>query len=209
MIKSNAKRCSNVVCVICNVFLVGVKFALQWSTFSSISWRKVVNDGGKLIWGYDPPHPFFPHLIDGDGDVSKTHVTFTHSRCVCRPMFELLVSKALKPHRSVWMCRREGGKARPTCRRWRWGMGVDSSLPPNALSPPSKRKTNTQRHIWYDEELITWYTKHSTETTWIIISVNKNKKQSNTSRQGTQVVKGVVTQTAVINFAAFKHNYFH
>lgn len=127
MIKSNAKWCSNEMRVICNVFFNGIKFALQWSTFSSISWRlKVINDGCKLIWGYDPPRPF-SDLIDGGRDVSKTRVTLAHGSCVCCPLFELLVSEALKPRRLVWMCRREGGKARPTCRRWRWGLEVTHS----------------------------------------------------------------------------------
>lgn len=45
------------------------------------------------------------------------------------------------------------------------------------------------------------YTKHSTQTTWIIISGNENNKQCNTSRQ-----TSVVMQTAMIIVAAFKHN---
>lgn len=44
-------------------------------------------------------------------------------------------------------------------------------------------------------------TKHSTQTTWIIISGNENNKQCNTSRQ-----TRVVMQPKMINVAAFKNN---
>lgn len=134
------------MCIMRNGF-----FVLHRSTFRFTSRRQMINDYG-LKWFEKKTHRApFPDLIEGDRGVSKSRVTFTHGSCVCRLLFKLLLVKHLNP--KDW-CRRKGGKARRTCRRWKWTWGRIILTSECAFSSVWNKHTHTQRHIWCDEDVV-------------------------------------------------------